>query len=49
MMFITLCPSNTLSKEAEESYKKAINYRRKHPDAYYNLGNLVTTYTLLCV
>lgn len=30
-----------LTQEAEESYKKAIEQRKKYPDAYYNLGNLV--------
>lgn len=29
------------SEEAEESYLIAINYRKKYPDCYYNLGNLV--------
>ena len=29
-------------KEAEESYKTAIKHRHKYPDAYYNLGNLVS-------
>jgi len=28
-------------KEAEISYKTATKYRKKYPDAYYNLGNLV--------
>lgn len=32
------------SQEAEESYKKAIKQRKKYPDAYYNLGNLVSSY-----
>ncbi len=31
----------TLSQEAESSYKQAIKHRKKYPDAYYNLGNLV--------
>lgn len=35
-------------KEAERSYKMAIKHRQKYPDAYYNLGNLVSnTYTVL--
>ena len=31
----------SLHQEAEESYRKAIKQRKKYPDAYYNLGNLV--------
>lgn len=34
-------PSISFTKEAEVSYKRAITHRKKYPDAYYNLGNLV--------
>lgn len=27
---------------AEESYLMAVKHRRKYPDCYYNLGNLVS-------
>lgn len=29
-------------KEAEQSYHEALRHRRKYPDCYYNLGNLVS-------
>lgn len=29
-------------EESEQAYKTAISYRRKYPDCFYNLGNLVS-------
>lgn len=33
-------------KEAESCYLKAITFREKYSDCYYNLGNLVGGYNL---
>ena len=40
MEFINSTPINCL-QESEQSYKTAIQHRKKYPDAYFNLGNLV--------
>lgn len=38
---IICAPFSLCMQEAEQSYLTAIQHRRKYPDAYYNLGNLV--------
>lgn len=35
-------------KEAEQSYHEALRHRRKYPDCYYNLGNLVSVLQTPC-
>lgn len=34
--------------EAEASYFTALSYRKKYPDCYYNLGNLVSVKVFVC-
>lgn len=29
-------------QEAEDCYLKALKFRKKYPDAYFNLGNMVS-------
>lgn len=35
--------------EALECYNYALTYRKKYPDCYYNLGNLVSCLYCICV
>lgn len=32
--------------ESENAYKKALMYRKKYTDCYYNLGNLVSSFSI---